>query len=92
MENLGRFTNASLRAAPAMAVRVTKGETEIRTYRAPAGFRLDQYVASKHPEAMIGATYPVREGATRPDYQVVARDEHGEEIETHTGVYDAVEV
>jgi hypothetical protein len=89
MEHLGKYATGNARAIPAMTVTVTKAGKEVRTYRTPAGFRLDQYVADKNPEGIVSVSYPAApRGKHEQRYRVVAKDEAGNEIETHTGVYD----
>jgi hypothetical protein len=75
-----------------MTVTVTQGKKEIKTYRTPKGFRLEQFVASQHPDKTVKVTFPLREDGGRPDFQVDVIDETGTEVERHLGVYDKEEL
>lgn len=87
----GQFITQSARPTPPMTVTVTQGKKEIKTYRTPAGFRLEQFVASTHPDKTVKVTFPVRKDGGRPNFQVDVIDESGSEVERHLGVYDKEE-
>ncbi len=91
MEQLGKFSTNTLNATPPMTVTVTRAGKEVKTYRTPKGFRMDQYVGSLHPDFTMAVTLPVRKGAQRPDFRVAVIDEKGDEVEVHHGIYDTVE-
>ena len=91
MEHLGRFVTPSVNMLPPLTVTVTQGKTEIKTYRTPAGFRLDQYVHSKYPQETVKVTFPVVADQKRPNILVEVLDDHGKSIENHLGVYDKEE-
>lgn len=88
----GQFVTPGNRQSPPMMVTVTQGKKEIKTYRTPAGFRLEQFVASQHQDKTVKVTFPVRADGGRPDFQVDVIDENGNEVERHLGVYDKVDV
>lgn len=84
----GQFTTQSANPTPAMTVTVTRDGKEVKTYRTPKGFRLNQYVASQHQDKTVKVTFPVRADGGKPDCLVEVLDENGAEFERHLGVYD----
>lgn len=66
------------------------GETE--TYRTPRGFRLESFVAARHPDKNIKVTFQSEPGRTRPAILVEVREHKTDAlVESHRGVHDLLE-
>ena len=76
-----RFVSESPFKTRPLEVNVTDNDGNvIRTYITPAGFQLERYVASIHPNASLELDHTV-------GFAVKVYDQDNNKIETHTGVY-----
>lgn len=66
-------------------------EGKPETYRTPPGFRLDAFVAQRHPDKDASVTFPATPGTKRSGIMVTVKDKQGNVVETHEGVYDKVD-
>jgi hypothetical protein len=72
---------------PAMKVKVTdKDNNLIESFDAPAGFRMEMFVAKLYPYSAISTSFPVNKDGDR-DFLVQVWNCDEEIVKTYTGVY-----
>jgi hypothetical protein len=82
-----KFATPSSRT-PEMTVTVKAGDTE-ETYRTPRGFRLDQYVAYRHPDKNVQVKYFSVPGRKVQGLEIAVEDPKTKAVvETHKAVPD----